>query len=142
VDALTFRSTARLVRKRRISSPPSALGWFMPWNSALLFLYKAVLGQDPGWLDGIGRAKGPRRLPVVLTREEVRAVLTKVDGTAQLVATLLYGTGMRLLEALTLRVKDVDFGHGVMPNPLDRLIRCGSDPVRTGRDRGCRGRFL
>jgi integron integrase len=77
--------------------------------SALLFLYKEVLRQEMGWLQNVVRAKGPRRLPVVLTREEVRAVLGRLDGPAWLVAALLYGSGLRLLEALRLRVKDVDF---------------------------------
>ena len=64
------------------------------------------------WLDGIVRAKTPRRLPVVLTREEVRAVLDQLDGVPRLVGTMLYGSGLRLLEGLRLRIKDVDFGRG------------------------------
>jgi integron integrase len=77
--------------------------------SALLFLYQDVLQQDLPWLDGIVRAKRPMRLPVVLTREEVQAVLTRLHGTPRLMATLLYGAGLRLLECAELRVKDVDF---------------------------------
>lgn len=77
--------------------------------SALLFLYKEVLAQELPWLDGIARAKTPARVPVVLTREEVRQVLAAMDGPPQLAALLLYGAGLRLLEALRLRVKDVDF---------------------------------
>ena len=76
--------------------------------SALLFLYKEVLGLELPWLDGIRRAKRPRRLPVVLTREEARQLLARMDGTHALMARLLYGTGMRLGECLQLRVKDVD----------------------------------
>jgi integron integrase len=78
-------------------------------KSALLFLYKEVLGAELPWLDGVESAKRPRRLPVVLTPEEVAAVLRRVDGTTGLILRLLYGTGMRMLEGLRLRVKDVDF---------------------------------
>jgi integron integrase len=79
--------------------------------AALLFLYKVVLEVELPWLDEIVRAKRPVRLPVVLTREEVREVLGRVEGPAALVAKLLYGGGLRLLEALQLRIKDVDFGR-------------------------------
>jgi integron integrase len=79
--------------------------------AALLFLYRDVLGKDLPWLDDLVHAKGPMRLPVVLTRDEVRAVLAHIDGTPRLMATLLYGSGLRLLECCRLRVKDVDFGR-------------------------------
>lgn len=78
-------------------------------KSALLFLYKEVLGILLPWLDEIVGAKNRDRLPVVLTPSEVRALLHELSGTNWLVAALLYGTGMRLLEGLRLRVKDVDF---------------------------------
>ncbi len=78
--------------------------------SALLFLYREVLSVELPWLDGLVRAKPPQRLPVVLTREEVRTVLGKLDGVPRLMAFLLYGAGLRLLECCRLRVKDVDFG--------------------------------
>ena len=78
--------------------------------SALLFLYREVLQQDLPWLEGVVRAKRPIRLPVVLTREEVQAVLAHLRGTPRLMGTLLYGAGLRLLECTQLRVKDVDFG--------------------------------
>jgi len=78
-------------------------------QSALLFLYKDVLGDELPWLDGIERAKKPVRLPVVLTRSEVFAVLRGLHGTHHLIGRLLYGTGMRILEAMRLRVKDVEF---------------------------------
>ena len=78
-------------------------------KAALLFLYKVVLAVDLPWLDEIVAAKGPRRLPVVLTPSEVRSLLLAMNGTTGLIASLLYGTGMRLLEALRLRIKDVDF---------------------------------
>lgn len=79
--------------------------------SALLFLYKKVLGIEPDWLEGVTRAKRPKRLPVVLPRETVRQLLNQLTGTHKLVAYLLYGTGMRLMEAVRLRVKDVDFSY-------------------------------
>jgi len=78
--------------------------------SAILFLYREVLKRDLGWLQNVTRAKAPQRLPVVLTRAEVRAVLRELGGTNLLVSTLLYGAGLRLLEGLRLRVKDVDLG--------------------------------
>src|SRR6266403_4805117 len=77
--------------------------------SALLFLYRYVLHQDLPWLDDIVRARRPKHLPIVLTRDEVRAVISGMDGTARLMATLLYGSGLRLLECARLRVQDVDF---------------------------------
>ena len=77
--------------------------------NAIVFLYRRVLGRDVPQLDELVRARKPRRLPVVLTAPEVRAVLARLDGVPWLVASLLYGSGMRLLEALTLRVKDLDF---------------------------------
>lgn len=80
--------------------------------SALVFLYKEVLDVPVGWLSALVRAKRPLRVPVVFTRDEVRRVLARLRGrgTLALVAGLLYGTGMRLLEGLRLRVKDIDFG--------------------------------
>ncbi len=80
-------------------------------KSALLFLYKEVLGADLPWLREIVMAKAARRLPVVLTAAEVRALLAELNGTMWIVCSLLYGTGMRLLEGLRLRVKDVEFAR-------------------------------
>jgi len=80
--------------------------------SALLFLYKQVLEQEIGWLEGVERAKKPVRLPVVLSRDEVRKVFAHLQGTPRLMAGLLYGSGLRLMEAVRLRVKDVDFAYG------------------------------
>ena len=77
--------------------------------NALVFLYRWVLGRDAPELDDLVRARKPRRLPVVLTADEVRAVLSRLEGTHSLVAGLLYGSGLRLLEGLRLRVKDLDF---------------------------------
>ena len=80
-------------------------------QSALLFLYREALSRELPWLEGVVRAKMPSRLPVVLTRTEVADVLTRMRGTHRLIGDLLYGTGMRIMEALRLRVKDVDFGR-------------------------------
>lgn len=80
-------------------------------KSALLFLYKEVLAIDLPWLDNVERAKAPKRLPVVLTPAEIQKILAQLDGTNLLITSLLYGTGMRILEALRLRVKDVDFSR-------------------------------
>jgi len=77
--------------------------------SALLFLYRDVLGIRLDWLEDVVRAKPQRKLPVVLAQEEVRVLLAQLDGRAWLLAAVLYGTGMRLMECLRLRVKDVDF---------------------------------
>jgi len=80
--------------------------------SALLFLYKEVLLIDLPWLDNVVRAKQPQRLPSVLTRSEVSMVLARMSGIHGLMANLLYGTGMRLMECVRLRVKDVNFERG------------------------------
>ena len=80
--------------------------------SALLFLYGELLGMPLPDTGGLVRAKKPRRIPTVLTREEVHRVLSRLDGPQKIAATLLYGAGLRLLEVLRLRVKDVDFGLG------------------------------
>lgn len=77
--------------------------------SALLFLYREVLQQELPWMDGIHRAKRPKRLPVVLSREEVAALLGEMEGVTWLMASLLYGAGLRLMECVRLRVQDVDF---------------------------------
>jgi len=87
--------------------------------AALLFLYRSVLGIDVDTQGPLIRAKPSRRLPVVLTRDEVAAVLGKMNGPSSLVAALLYGSGLRLMEALQLRVKDVDLARGEL------LVRCG-----------------
>lgn len=79
--------------------------------AALLFLYKEVLGVALPWLEDIQRAKRPKRLPVVLNRQEVVALLAQMESTHGLMARLLYGTGMRLMECCRLRVKDVDLSR-------------------------------
>ena len=80
-------------------------------KSALLFLYKEVLGNELPWLEHVEKAKAPRRIPVVLTREEAAAVLHRLEGVHAVVGNLLYGTGMRIMEAVRLRVKDVEFAR-------------------------------
>jgi integron integrase len=79
--------------------------------SALLFLYKEVLGQELGWLDGLKRPTRPPRLPTVLTVSEVERLLAQLIGTRWLLASLLYGSGLRVIECLRLRVKDVDLSY-------------------------------
>ena len=78
-------------------------------RAALTYLYREVLRQPLGQVDGVEIAKRPLRLPVVMTRDEVRLVIQHLDGMPRLVALLLYGCGLRLMEALQLRVKDLDF---------------------------------
>lgn len=81
-------------------------------KSALLFLYREVLEIQLPWLDNVTQARAPKRLPVVLTVSEVQAVLSRLSGSHLLIASLLYGGGMRLMEAVRLRVKDVEFSRG------------------------------
>jgi integron integrase len=123
---------------------------------ALVFLYRRVLGRDLEALDSLDRAKAPRRLPVVLTRAEVRAILDQMNGVPRLVCWLLYGTGLRLMECLTLRVKDVDLecneltvrdGKGakdrvtLLPTTVRRELRDHLETVRRLHDEdSARGR--
>lgn len=93
--------------------------------NALIFLYRQVLQVDPGRIEGVIRAKRPERLPVVLTRAEVRALFDRLDGVPRLVAVLLYGTGLRLFEGTQLRIHDLDFDRGEI------LVRHG----KGGKDR-------
>ena len=79
--------------------------------SALLFLYKHVLKQEIGWLNNVERIKRPARVPVVLTRDEVHKIFSHLHGMPRLMAGLLYGSGLRLMECVRLRVKDIDFGY-------------------------------
>jgi integron integrase len=81
-------------------------------KSALLFLYKEVLQTELPWLDNVTQAKVPKRLPVVMTRAEVQSVLARMDGSVWLISSLLYGSGLRIMECLRLRVKDVDLVRG------------------------------
>lgn len=93
--------------------------------AALLFLYREVLDVKLPWMDNVVRAKQPRRIPVVLSREEVVRLLARLDGQSWLMGALLYGTGMRLMECMRLRVKDVDFDR------REILVRSG----KGGKDR-------
>lgn len=93
--------------------------------AAILFLYRDVLKLDVPWMDGVVRAKRPERLPSVMNRREVRAVLKQIPEKRRLMAALLYGAGLRLTECLRLRVKDLDFERG------DILVRSG----KGGKDR-------
>lgn len=79
--------------------------------SAILFLYKEVLRREIAWIDNITWAKKPKKLPVVFTRQEANCVLSHMQGKYKLVASLMYGSGLRLLESLRLRVKDIDFDY-------------------------------
>ncbi len=81
-------------------------------KSALLFLYREVLEIDLPWLDNVTKARVPQRLPVVLTHAEVRSLLDRLEGSQWLMASLLYGAGLRLLECVRLRVKDIEFERG------------------------------
>jgi integron integrase len=78
-------------------------------TSALLFLYRNILKQDLEWIHNIQRAKTNFRIPIVFSREEVRNILKQLDGTIYIMASLLYGSGLRLMECLRLRIKDLDF---------------------------------
>ena len=79
--------------------------------SALLFLYRDVLNKQLGVVEGVLRAKRPERLPIVLTKDEVKAVIEHMNGVARLMGILLYGGGLRLMECCRLRVKDIDFSR-------------------------------
>ncbi|MDH3436764.1 MAG: integron integrase [Betaproteobacteria bacterium] len=109
-----------LARERRVASATQNQGL-----NAILFLYREVLGTPLGWLEGLDRAKRPVRVPTVLTQNEAARLISQLEGTAWLMASLLYGAGLRLMECLRLRVKDVDFGYGQV------LVRDG----KGGKDR-------
>ena len=80
--------------------------------NALLFLYREVLGTGMEWVDGFERAKRSQRVPMVLSQSEVRGLLGQLSGIQLLIGQVLYGTGLRLMECLRLRIKDVDFARG------------------------------
>jgi len=115
--------------------------------SALLFLYQKVIGQDLPWMGEIGRPQPKPRLPVVLSVEEVARILTLLKGEHQLLAQLLYGTGMRITEGLQLRVKDVDFErHTVIVRDgkggKDRAVMLPAAIVPALREQLARARIL
>lgn len=109
----------------------------------LLFLYRDVLGVELPYVEGIQRAKRPARVPVVFTRAEATALVSHLSGTYKLIAGLLYGSGLRLMEALRLRVKDLDFEYAEIlvrdgKGEKDRrtiLLRPLAEPLRQQLDR-------
>lgn len=86
--------------------------------NALLFLYHQVLGKEISYVNGVVRAKKAPRLPVVLTRGEIQALLSYLNGSEKIMATLLYGAGLRLMECCRLRVKDIDLSQSQI------VVRC------------------
>ena len=123
---------------------------------ALLFLYRDVLGIELPYVEGIQRAKRPTRVPVVFTRAEAAALLSHLSGTYRLIAGLLYGSGLRLMEALRLRVKDLDFGYmeilvrdgkgekdrrTILPRPLVEPLRQRLDGVKVLHEQDLREGF-
>jgi integron integrase len=138
-DELTaFLSNLAVRRKVSASTQNQAL-------HAILFLYRDVLKINLPWLSEVQRAKRPQHLPVVFTREEVKALLAQLDGTMWLMAALTYGGGLRLLECLRLRVKDVDFHYRQLvirdaKGQKDRVTMLPTrlmDPLRTHLSRVC-----
>ena len=119
-EAEVTRFLSSLATQRRVAAPTQNQAL-----SAILFLYQVVLRRELDWLDNIVRAKSTLHIPVVMTREEVRAVLERLDEPVRLMASLLYGCGLRLQECSRLRVKDVDFGANQI------VVRGG----KGGRDR-------
>ncbi|MGE5816638.1 MAG: integron integrase, partial [Deltaproteobacteria bacterium] len=118
--------------------------------NGLLFLYREVLRKNIGYVDGVVRAKKPRRLPVVLTKEEVKKVLGRLSGTTWLMSMLLYGAGLRLMECCRLRVKDIDFSqnqiivrsgkgdkarHTMLPTAIKQPLLRHLDAVKRQHDR-------
>ena len=113
--------------------------------SSMLFLYKEIIGVELPWLESVTRAKRPQRVPTVLSTLEIQWVLARLEGRDWLMASLLYGTGMRLMECVRLRVKDVDFSrneitvrdgkggkdrHTVLPSSLVEPLMRQLDRVR------------
>jgi site-specific recombinase XerD len=124
--------------------------------NAILFLYREVLEQELPWLQDVQRAKKPVRLPVVLTDHEARQLLARLEGTHWLMAGLLYGAGLRLMECVRLRVKDIEFnprqitvrdGKGAkdrittLPNALVDPLRLHLERVRAIHDQDLRPIF-
>ena len=95
------------VRKVSASTQKQAL-------SALLFLYRHVIGREVGDIDDVIRARKPKRLPVVMDRDEVKAILSTLTGDKRIMATIMYGAGLRLMECLRLRVQDIDFSRNTI----------------------------
>jgi integron integrase len=138
-EVTQFLSYLAVERKVSASTQNQAL-------SAILFLYKEVLEVELPWLDGVVRAKRPVRVPVVLSRVEVRRILAHLEGTTWLAASLLYCAGLRVSECVRLRVKDLDFDyrqitvrngkgakdrHTMLPESLDAPLRRQLERVRS-----------
>ena len=142
-EIVQFLSHLAIDRKVAASTQNQAL-------NALLFLYRQVIHNDPGWLDGFVYAKKPKRLPVVCTREEVKRILSELEGIPWLATALLYGSGLRLTECISLRIKDIDFdykqitvrgGKGnkdrvtVLPNELRQPLQLHFDVLKLAHKR-------
>jgi integron integrase len=135
-----FLSMLATERKVSVSTHRQAL-------SALLFLHKEVLGQNLPWLDEIGRPQYKKRIPAVLTTTEIQRILAFLDGEIGLLARLLYGTGMRLMEGLSLRIKDVDFDRLAIvvregKGAKDRVVMLPRTLVEPLREQMARSRAL
>jgi integron integrase len=122
--------------------------------AALLFLYREVLGISLEWLDKIVRAKKSTRLPVVLTRNEVIEVLSRLHGPLWIAGMLMYGAGLRLLECLKLRIKDIDFGYRqivvrqgkgqkdrvtMLPNAVETRMKLHLEEVKSQHEKDLKG---
>ena len=110
--------------------------------SALLFLYRQVMQVDLPNIENIERARRTKHLPVVLTRDEAKRLLANIEGVEHLVVSLLYGTGMRLLEGLRLRVKDIDFGGNAIiirdgKGAEDRIVMLPEQLVEPLKQHSC-----
>src|SRR5262245_54824819 len=124
---ITACLTALAVRERVAASTQNQA------LNALRFLYREIPGVEVPWLDDLVRAKRPQHLPTVLTRDEVRAVIERLDGVPRLMALLLYGAGLRLLECCRLRIKDVEFVTNQKRSATQGRRRPGDEIV--GEDR-------
>jgi integrase len=107
-----------------------------PALSALLFLYRKVLNLEMSGIDAV-RAKRPQYVPTVLTKQEAIAVLQQCDGIYQLVVKLLYGSGLRLIEGLRLRVKDVDFAQQQIVGGVQKAVKQAARAVKLTKRIGC-----
>ena len=99
--------------------------------SALVFLYSEVLDLRLEWLNGLVRARRPQRLPVVLTRDEIQSLLSELRGVVWLMASLMYGSGLRLLECAELRIKDIDLAKGESASATAKAGKIGSRCCRS-----------
>lgn len=130
-EVSAFLSSLAITAKVSASTQNQAL-------NAILFLYRDVLKITLPWLENVQRAKRPKHLPVVLTREEIKSILAGLDGTVWLMAALTYGAGLRLLECLRLRVKDLELDRGELlvrdgkgqKDRITMLLRNLVDPLR------------